>query len=52
MSSRLVFCLLLVALSVVLVWAFRPPQGNADGRSPMPHLADQGQVVNPDCGLG
>ncbi|NRQ15040.1 hypothetical protein [Ensifer sesbaniae] len=52
MSSRLVFSLFLVALSVVLVWAFRPPQGNAGGRPAMPHVAEQGQVVNPDCGLG
>lgn len=43
MPSRLVFSLLLVAASVILVWAFRPPQGDADGLPPMPHAADQGQ---------
>ncbi len=52
MSSRLVFSLLLVALSVLLVWAFRPPQGNAGDFPAMPHVAEQGQMVNPDCGLG
>ena len=49
MSSRLVFSLLLVAVSVILVWAFRPPQGNADGCPPMPHAA--GHAVNTDVGL-
>lgn len=34
MTSRLIFCLLLVALSAVLVWAFRPPQGDAGTRPP------------------
>ncbi len=37
MSSRLIFCLFLVALSVILVWAFRPLQGNADARPAMQH---------------
>ncbi|PSS61438.1 hypothetical protein C6558_27420 [Ensifer sp. NM-2] len=49
MSSRLVFSLLLVAVSVILVWAFRPPQGDADGRPPMQHAAT-GQAVNTDVG--
>ena len=52
MSSRLVFSLFLVALSVFLVCAFRPPQGNASDRPAMPHVAEQGQAVNPDYGLG
>ncbi len=52
MSSRLVFSLFLVALSVFLVWAFRPPQGNAGDVLAMPHVAEQGQMINPDCGLG
>lgn len=49
MSSRLVFCLLLVALSIILVWAFRPPQGNADARPATPHLTDQGREANRAC---
>lgn len=50
MFSRLVFSLLLVAVSIILVWAFRPPQGNTDFRPPMPHATDHGHAVNSDFG--
>ncbi|WP_457583507.1 hypothetical protein [Ensifer canadensis] len=52
MSSRLVLSLLLVAISIVLVWAFRPPPGNADSPLPVAPVADQGRAVDTEVGLG
>lgn len=46
MSKRLVFSLLLVAMSIVLVWAFRPPPAIFTGREVAPTA--QQQLENSD----
>ncbi|MGO4625144.1 hypothetical protein AB4Z34_34575 [Ensifer sp. 2YAB10] len=47
MSNRLVFSLLLVAMSIVLVWAFRPPPVIFSGHEVAPAAQQRPQPENP-----
>lgn len=47
MSNRLVFSLLLVAMSIVLVWAFRPPPVIFSGYEVAPAAQQRPQPENP-----